>query len=84
MQQVFPYASSHFYHIRSLRERGHRLPSVFRLAQITLLFAFAVVTLLFAFAAVTAAADARTAPISIIFSKIASHFFKIQNKTGQT
>ncbi|WP_318786563.1 hypothetical protein [Methanimicrococcus hacksteinii] len=24
-----PYLSSHSYHIRSLRERGHRLPSVF-------------------------------------------------------
>ncbi|WP_318785130.1 hypothetical protein [Methanimicrococcus hacksteinii] len=28
---AFPCASSHFYHIRSLRERGHRLPYRFRL-----------------------------------------------------
>ncbi|WP_318786504.1 hypothetical protein [Methanimicrococcus hacksteinii] len=34
------YASALFYHIRSLRERGHRLPYRLRLAQITLLFAF--------------------------------------------
>ncbi|MDV0445894.1 hypothetical protein MmiAt1_14950 [Methanimicrococcus sp. At1] len=30
MWNVFPLAS-HFYHIRSLRERGHRLPYCFRL-----------------------------------------------------
>ncbi|WP_318784917.1 hypothetical protein [Methanimicrococcus hacksteinii] len=30
-QTAFPYVSSHFYHIRSLRERGHRLPYRFRL-----------------------------------------------------
>ncbi|WP_318786311.1 hypothetical protein [Methanimicrococcus hacksteinii] len=28
---ALPFASSHFYHIRSLRERGHRLPYRFRL-----------------------------------------------------
>ncbi|WP_318786131.1 hypothetical protein [Methanimicrococcus hacksteinii] len=28
---VLPYVSSHSYHIRSLRERGHRLPYRFRL-----------------------------------------------------
>ncbi|WP_318785478.1 hypothetical protein [Methanimicrococcus hacksteinii] len=43
-----PYASSHFYHIRSLRERGHRLPYCFCSA-VTLLFPFAAATLLFPF-----------------------------------
>ncbi|WP_318785052.1 hypothetical protein [Methanimicrococcus hacksteinii] len=41
MRAAFPYASSHFYHIRSLRERGHStllfpfgtVPCCFRLAQ---------------------------------------------------
>ncbi|WP_318785977.1 hypothetical protein [Methanimicrococcus hacksteinii] len=37
---AFPCVSSHFYHIRSLRERGHRLPYCFRFAAVTLLFPF--------------------------------------------
>ncbi|WP_318785398.1 hypothetical protein [Methanimicrococcus hacksteinii] len=40
MPDAFLRASSHSYHIRSLRERGHRLPPVFRFPLLPYCFRF--------------------------------------------